>query len=79
MLPAAAARFWARRLEGMTLLAIGFGVISVYVGLLVSFYVNVASGPSIILVAGAIYLISLLLGRRGMVFSRTQPARHRAA
>ncbi|HWA20557.1 MAG TPA: zinc ABC transporter permease AztB [Devosia sp.] len=79
MLPAAAARFWVRRLEGIVLLAIGFGMASVYAGLLVSFHANVASGPSIILVAGAIYLVSLVLGRRGMVFSRAQPARHRIA
>jgi zinc/manganese transport system permease protein len=79
MLPAAAARFWVRRLEAMAGLAIGLGVISVYAGLLLSFHANVASGPSIILVAGAIYLVSLVFGRRGVVFSRTQPARHRIA
>jgi zinc/manganese transport system permease protein len=79
MLPAAAARFWVRGLEAITGLAIGFGVISAYVGLLISYHVSVASGPAIILVAGAFYLISLALGRRGLVFSRTAPARHRVA
>ena len=79
MLPAAAARFWARGLEGTTVLAVLFGVVSVYAGLLVSFHANVASGPAIILVAGAIYLVSLIFGRRGLIFSRARPTRHRIA
>jgi zinc/manganese transport system permease protein len=79
MLPAAAARFWVRSLEAITGLAIVFGVISAYAGLLISYRVNVASGPAIILVAGAFYLVSLALGSRGLVFSRVTPARHRVA
>jgi zinc/manganese transport system permease protein len=79
MLPAAAARFWVRRLEAITALAILFGVVSAYLGLLISYRASVASGPAIILVAGAIYLVSLVLGRRGLVFTRTAPARHRVA
>lgn len=79
MLPAAAARFWVRSLEAVTGLAIAIGVGASYLGLLVSYHLEVASGPSIILVAGAAYIVSLVLGRRGIVFSRTQPARHRIA
>jgi zinc/manganese transport system permease protein len=47
--------------------------------LLLSYHLEVASGPTIILVAGAIYVASLIGGRRGVLFSRTQPARHRIA
>jgi zinc/manganese transport system permease protein len=79
MLPAAAARFWVRRLEGVIALAIAMGVVSSYLGLLISFYLEVASGPAIILVAGVFYVASLVLGRRGIVFSRSQPTRHRIA
>ena len=79
MLPAAAARFWVRRLEAVVGLAILIGIASSYLGLLISFYLEVASGPAIILVAGTFYVASLLLGRRGIVFSRTQPTRHRIA
>ena len=79
MLPAAAARFWVRRLEAVIGLAILIGIASSYLGLLISFYLEVASGPAIILVAGAFYVASLLLGRRGIVFSRAQPTRHRIA
>jgi zinc/manganese transport system permease protein len=68
-----------RQLEAICGLAIVLGVISAYAGLLISYHVSVASGPAIILVAGALYLISLVFGRRGLVFARTTPARHRIA
>lgn len=79
MLPAAAARFWVRSLEGMCALAIGIGAVSSYFGLLVSYHLSVASGPAIILVAGAIYVTSLFFGRRGVVFTRVTSPRHRVA
>jgi zinc/manganese transport system permease protein len=79
MLPAAAARFWVRRLEAVIGLAVLGGAVSAYLGLLLSFYLEVASGPAIILVAGVFYIVSLVFGRRGIVFSRTQPTRHRVA
>jgi zinc/manganese transport system permease protein len=79
MLPAAAARFWVARLEALCLVAIGIGVASSYVGLLLSYYLSVPSGPAIILVAGAIYLLSLLVGNRGVIRTRLVPPRHRIA
>lgn len=79
MLPAAAARFWVRSIEAVSVLAVLIGVVSSYLGLLLSYHLGVASGPSIILVAGGIYVSSLIVGRRGVVFSRAQPARHRIA
>ncbi|MEQ1902016.1 MAG: zinc ABC transporter permease AztB [Devosia sp.] len=79
MLPAAAARFWVRSLEAVVALAIGIGVLSAYLGLIVSYRLEVASGPAIILVAGALYLLSLVFGRRGLVFSRRVSTRHRIA
>ena len=79
MLPAAAARFWVRSLEAVVGLAVLMGVASAYVGLLLSYHWSAASGPAIILVAGAIYLGSLVFGRRGLLFSRTRPLRHRIA
>ena len=79
MLPAAAARFWARRLEAVIAIAIGIGIVSAYAGLLLSYYLEIASGPSIILVAGGFYIVSLVFGRRGIVLSRAQSSRHRIA
>jgi len=79
MLPAAAARFWVQRLEALCLVAIGIGVASSYLGLLLSYHLSVPSGPAIILVAGAIYLLSLLIGNRGVIRTRLVPPRHRIA
>ena len=79
MLPAAAARFWVRSIEAITALAIAIGVTSAYLGLIVSYRLEVASGPAIILVAGAAYLLSLVFGRSGLIFTRRVPARHRIA
>jgi len=79
MLPAAAARFWVRGLEALCLLAIVFGMASSYLGLVLSYHVSVPSGPAIILVAGGIYLLSLVFGSRGIVRSRLTSSRHRIA
>jgi len=54
-------------------------VASSYLGLLLSYYLSVPSGPAIILVAGAIYLGSLLIGNRGVIRTRLVPPRHRIA
>jgi zinc/manganese transport system permease protein len=79
MLPAAAAKFWVRSLEAMTGLAMGIGMVSGYVGLVAAFHLGVDPAPSIILVAGLAYVGSIVLGRRGIIFDRVQPARHRTA
>ena len=46
-----------------------------FIGLLLSYYANVPSGPAIILTSGAGYLLSMLLGRarRGLA-ARAAPA-----
>ena len=79
MLPAAAARFWVRRLEALCLLAVGIGMASSYLGLLLSFHFSVPSGPAIILVAGGFYALSLVFGTRGVVRTRLTSPRHRIA
>jgi zinc/manganese transport system permease protein len=77
MLPAAAARFWFRDLEPMCLAAMLIGIVSSYVGLIVSYHWSIASGPAIILTAGVIYLASLALAPRGILLNRLKPQRHR--
>ena len=79
MLPAAAARFWFRDLEPMCLAAMLIGLVSSYLGLVVSYHVSIASGPAIILTAGVIYLASLAFAPRGILFTRLKPQRHRIA
>jgi zinc/manganese transport system permease protein len=79
MLPAAAARFWCQELESMCGMALVFGLLSSFAGLLASYHFNVASGPAIILAAGIIYLVSLVFGSSGLRQSRLRPHRHRTA
>ena len=69
--PAAAARQWARRLEGMVVLAALFGAVSGVVGALVSASVRgLSTGPVIVLVASAIVVVSLLMAPgRGVLWS----------
>jgi zinc/manganese transport system permease protein len=62
MLPAAAARFWSRQLPILLGVAAALGALSVYLGLLLSYYANLPSGPCIILLTGFAYLISVIVG-----------------
>jgi len=65
MLPAAAARFWARGVGAMIALAVVFALCSAWLGLLLSYHFDLPSGPAIVLTAGAAYIVSLLLGHSG--------------
>ena len=76
MLPAVIARFWARDITTMILIAIVSGAISGYAGLLVSFHTGAPSGPAIILVAGVLYAASVLFGRVGGLIHLLFPGRH---
>ena len=75
MLPAAAARFWAASLPGMVALAVGLGMASGAAGLLWSYHAELPSGPCIVLVCGAAYLASVVLGRRDGLLTRRLQAR----
>ena len=63
ILPAVAAMFWAREVWSLALVATSIAAASGFGGLLVSFHADVPSGPAIILVAGAIYALSIPFGR----------------
>jgi manganese/iron transport system permease protein len=58
--PAATASLLARRLPVMMLLAAAVGAFSGVAGLYLSYYVNVASGPAIVLVCTAAFLLAFL-------------------
>ena len=64
MLPAASARFWATQVPSLFSVAALIAAVSGVAGLLISYHAQLPSGPAIVLVAGAAYLASLLLGRR---------------
>lgn len=77
ILPAAAARFWARSTGAIIGVAMFIGALSSAVGLLVSFHFDLPTGPTIILTAGTAYLISLAVGRHRSPLSKAtrSPAR----
>jgi len=76
ILPAVIGRFWARDITAMVLIATLSGMFSGYAGLLLSFHTGVPSGPAIILVAGALYAVSVLFGRVGGLLRQAFPGRH---
>ncbi|WP_275113978.1 metal ABC transporter permease [Psychromonas antarctica] len=65
ILPAAVARFWTEKLGTMIVIAFVTSVISSYFGLFLSYHASFATSPAIVLVMGCIYIVSLLIGKRG--------------
>lgn len=76
MVPAAIGRFWARDITAMVAIAVATGMLSGYGGLLLSFHSGIPAGPSVILMAGGLYALSLLFGRVGGLVSQIFPRRH---
>ena len=76
ILPAGIARFWARDISHMIVLAVASAIISGYAGLVVSFHTKVPSGPAVILVASGLYIFALLFGPVGGLVRRAFPGRH---
>ena len=76
MLPAAAARFWAGEVATLAATSSTIAFASAYAGLLLSYHANVPSGPAIILVAGSVYVLSVVAGPRGSLWARSLPRRH---
>jgi len=76
ILPAVIARFWARDISAIIGTAIACGAISGYAGLLLSYHANLPSGPAIILVAGALYAISVMFGPVGGLIWHALRRRH---
>ncbi len=76
MLPAAAARFWAGGVVTLAATSSAIAFASAYAGLLLSYHANLPSGPAIILVAGGVYIVSVVAGPRGSLWARFLPRRH---
>ncbi len=64
IVPAAAARNLAPDFRRMMGLSVAFGVIGAVLGLIASFYLDTASGPTMVVVVVLIFVITLLLGRK---------------
>lgn len=76
MLPAASARLWTISIGRMIALAVVLAAAASLCGLLVSYHADLPSGPSVILAAGAVYVISLLAGSNGGLLRRLLPRPH---
>lgn len=69
--PAATAFLLTRRLPAMMLVSAGLGALSSVAGLYLSYYLNVASGAAVVLVATGFFLLAFLFAPgRGVVWLR---------
>lgn len=64
ILPAAASRNISENLREYHFFSILFSVFAGVMGLIISYYVNVATGPTIVIIASIIYFATYLYGRR---------------
>jgi len=62
--PAATSTFLSRQLGSMMMIASGFGTLSVYAGLLLSYHFNLSAGGCVVLVAVGIFFIVFLFSQR---------------
>lgn len=76
MLPAISARLWSNKIGLMLLISTGIALFSSISGLLLSYHLELASGPAIILMAGCVYLISIVFGNAGGVIPRYVRLKH---
>lgn len=79
MLPAITARLWAKTMCYTIVLAVLIAGCCGFAGLLMSYYVDLPSGPAIILCCGFIYLVSLLIGTENGIFWQFYRRRHHHA
>ena len=76
MLPAISARLWSHSIGKMLTISILIALTSGFLGLLLSYHFEWASGPAIILIAGLMYVGSLLFGFVGGVLPRLVRLKH---
>lgn len=80
MLPAISARLWQKSMGGILMIAAIIAVLCGYIGLLLSFYIDLPSGPAIILCCGVVYILSLFVGSEsGILWRVYKRQRHHVA
>lgn len=80
MLPAISARLWQKSMGGILIIAAAIAVLCGYTGLLLSFYIDLPSGPAIILCCGLVYILSLFVGSEsGILWRFYKRQRHHVA
>jgi zinc/manganese transport system permease protein len=78
MLPAVASRHWARGVGGMAYAASGIAILASVAGILVSYHLDVPTGPAVVLSAGAAWVASVVAGPVDGVLPRMLRRRHLA-
>lgn len=73
MLPAIAARVWHESLAGQLAASSLIAMLASAAGLLISYHLNLPSGPTIIVCAGVLYALSLVFAPRGWLSGRRRP------
>lgn len=76
MLPAAASRLWSADITLMIAISAVLGMVSSTAGLLLSYHHGTPAGPTIIVVAGVLYLLSMAFGAQGGFVRRGFAGRH---
>ncbi len=76
VLPAAAARFWVRRIGSLLWLAPALALLCCVAGLLLSYHADWPTSPAIVIALGALWLLSMILGRFGVWRQRSVSAVH---
>lgn len=77
VLPAATARLWSRHIGPMLGVAAGVALLGSVAGLLLSYHTDVPTGPAIVLVLAAGWVVSLLVAPMGGLGQRRQRRPHR--
>ncbi|WP_338662340.1 metal ABC transporter permease [Pararoseomonas sp. SCSIO 73927] len=70
MLPAVAARHWARSVGGMAYASSGIAILASGAGILVSYHLDVPTGPAVVLSAGVAWAASVVAGPVDGVLAR---------
>jgi ABC-type Mn2+/Zn2+ transport system permease subunit len=71
--PAATGQLLTVRFGTLVLLAVAIGIGSSVLGLYVSYWLDVATGATIVLVQTGLFLVALVLGPRTGLLSRRRP------
>jgi ABC-type Mn2+/Zn2+ transport system permease subunit len=76
--PGATAYLLTRRLTAMMFVSAGIGAFSSITGLYLSYYLNIASGAAVVLVATIIFVLTFLFSpRRGVLWNKLRIARNK--
>jgi zinc/manganese transport system permease protein len=77
VLPAVTARFWARDLSMMVLVAAAVALLGGVAGLILSYHASLPTGPAMILTMGLGFMASVIAGPVGGLVAQSRAGRHR--